>query len=66
MINADQNEAEFRFVAKANGTSEWMWSIYFKYVLVSMLSYMISALLSVYSSRDDLNGEDFYRVEKYV
>lgn len=36
-FNLDSNETSFRFLAKANSESEWIWSIYFKVVMAGVV-----------------------------
>lgn len=65
----DENAMTFQYLTKANGTSEWMWSIYFKYVAISVSNMVVSCLLSVFYFNFILRIEstdNYYRPLKYL
>ena len=60
---------EFRYLGRANKTSEWMWATYLKYLAVILPSLAITPLFSVlycYLSRADFDVNQFYRPGKFV
>lgn len=65
----DENRVAYQFLARANNTSEWLWTLYFKYVAVSIIGFISTSLLSVlysYSIRGDLNTDHFYLIGRFV
>lgn len=58
-----------RFLAQANDICEWMWRVYFKYIVASIAGVAITCLFSVlycYIIRRDLNADNFYRPVRLV
>lgn len=67
--HTDENEVAFRYLARANSTSEWMWTINSKYIKYSLASLATTSLLSVlycYSIEGDANVDHYYRPGKYL
>lgn len=65
----DENEGEFRYLARANNTSEWMGKFYMKYVAVILCGAAAISLLSVaYGclSQGNFNADHFYRPARFV
>lgn len=44
----DKNSDSFRFLARANNTSEWIWNIYMKYSVVSVVGLAVMSTASVF------------------
>ena len=69
MAVSDENGVTFRYLARANNTSEWMWTIYFKYTAASIASLTLTCLLSVlhcYLTQRNFNSDHVYRPTKLV
>ena len=68
-MNLDVNDVSFRFLTQANNRSEWMWTIYFKYIAISIINLGITSIISIiycYSTRGNLDVNHFYHPDKYV
>lgn len=68
-FNLDENETSFGHLIRANTTSEWMWTFFWKYVKVSLGGVAATSVLSVlccYLTRGDFNTDHFYRPDKFV
>lgn len=46
-LNLDEYADSFRFLARANGTSEWLWKMFFVCTIIAATSVMMSALTSI-------------------
>lgn len=65
----DENEVDVQCLTRANTTSEWIWTIYLKYVAVSVIGMDMTGVLTVlycYFTHERLNSDHFYRAGKLV
>lgn len=47
LLKLDQNEDSFAFLIEANNKSEWLWSVYFKYLMGGFFAnMMVAAIIS--------------------
>lgn len=65
----DKNDDAIQFLTGASRTSEWLWSIYFKYVIATVISMAWMSISSVFLCwliGRDLNVHHFYHPLKVV
>lgn len=68
-MHTDGNDVTFWYLTRVNNTSEWMWTIYKKYITVSLSGVAALSLLSMlfcYLIRGYLSVDHFYRPIKVV
>lgn len=65
----DEDGVGFRYLAEANNTCEWMWTIYYRYITASLSSFVTTSLLSIfhcYSTQGHFDADHFYRPAKFM
>lgn len=65
----DEKEVAFQHLARANHTSEWMWTFYVKYVAFAISEVVVMTLMSVlhcYLSQGDFITQNYYQPLKFV
>lgn len=45
--NSDKHSDTFRFLARANNMSEWMWSIFFKCLMLTLFGSPLISVISI-------------------
>lgn len=66
--NLDENEPSFCFLLEANSTSEWMWSIYIKYMTISITQVAIAPFVSGFYCwmKGNFNVNCFFHQSKFM
>lgn len=67
--NLDEDEVTFWYLVQANKTSEWMWTLYFKYMAAEVFSLAGTSLISVlycYLTQGNFDTRHFYRPAKFL
>lgn len=65
---ADENEVASRYLVRANNLSEWLWTIFFKYMKFWVSCLVATSLVSVlycYLTRGNFNANHYYRPAKF-
>lgn len=66
--NLDENEPSFCFLIEANSISEWMWSIYLKYMKITNGPVAIAPIISAIYCRmmGNFNVKCLFHQSKFV